>query len=220
MPHTGRGLTQGWSLYPNARKLGTTRCPSREFSRHYTSQVCQPLRRFASLPTARPALVIPPRAPRLSLQILASEPLHGDLLALFPSLPSLVASVQCAQVPHSAVAPPIVQLPSWHSVLQLVAPLPRPKQRGLWDLPLLFTFTTVPNVRVLSPENLLRNHRSVAPITWLYAEGFLHLVRLRTYSQTWRHSRQNKRLTIAGHNKGTVQDSPLDTYTIKCNCSH
>ena len=54
----------------------------------------------------------------------------------------------------------------------------------------------------------------------LFAECFLLLVCLRTHSQTWRHRRQNEKLTIAGHNKGTVQDSPLDTYTIKCNCSH
>ena len=47
----------------------------------------------------------------------------------------------------------------------------------------------------------------------LYLECFLRLFCLRTHSQTWRHRRQNERLTIAGHNKGTVQDSPLDTYT-------
>ena len=54
----------------------------------------------------------------------------------------------------------------------------------------------------------------------LYAKCFLLLVRLHTHSQTWRHRRQNERLTITGHNKDTVQDSPLDTYTIKCKCSH
>ena len=51
----------------------------------------------------------------------------------------------------------------------------------------------------------------------LSTDSFLLLVRLHTHSQTWRHRRPNERLTIADHNKGRVQDSPVFTYTIKCN---
>ena len=51
---------------------------------------------------------------------------------------------------------------------------------------------------------------------WPYADDYLRPVRLRTHSETWRHSRPQRIAYNHDHNKGRVQDSPVSIYTIKC----
>ena len=139
MPHTGHGLCQGWLLCPGARELGTTTYPSRESFLRCTSQVFQPLRRFASPATVPPAPAVPPRAPWLDSRIPTSELLSDDPLSafLFPLVP--VAPVHCVRVLHFSVTAPVVQLPSVRNAQQQLALHLCPKQCGLWAVPLFFT---------------------------------------------------------------------------------